>query len=103
MKFRDRSCLDNRRELLCAGGGILVRSWPALEPKEGIAVPVGTRDGLRDGGERAISVLLPCESILEDRHVVSRALPFSDQTRAGLYAWSPQNALLVTFVDRLID
>src|SRR5581483_996925 len=63
--------------------GILVARCRPLDSEEDIAVPVGARDLLGDGGERLVSPAVPFEAVTEGGHGVSPVFPLTEHLRTG--------------------
>src|SRR4051794_28561506 len=102
-----RSCMGSlslrgawrRSALPAASRGIVAAACrrPGLfDAEEPPAVPARAGDGTRDPGQRAMGLAIPHEPLRRDRHLVHLALPFADETRAGLDAvrrgWRPPAA-----------
>ena len=60
------------------------RAASRFQAEEQVAIPAGSCNRAGDGGEAAVGVPVPLETILEDGDFVRGALPFSNEPRAGL-------------------
>src|ERR1700682_3286547 len=106
LHFRNRRGANIR---VCTRAGsprprrVLVPRWRPLDAKESEPVPVGSGDGIGNGGEGLVSPTVPLESFRQCRDGMGAVLPLPNHLRAGFNAAAPKHGVRVAIANGVGD